>query len=148
MTFRHTKPPSRDLVRVMESLAYVWDAYVYQPTLVNPCADSEVELQLHALYDAIMSLLMKHQEWCRATELMAKNHLRPTLQRILSTAAAVQSMDDCEAARKAVNDVLDDPENPGYLPVSAEVLQVLREKRSTQLLQIRAKRKYARVYTV
>lgn len=133
---------------MVESLAYLWDAYVYQPALVNPTTDNETELQLHAVYDAIMSLLMKHQELRRATELMMKNHLRPALRTILSTPAALQSMDDCEAARKAVNDVLNDPKNPGYLPVSAEVLEVLRQKRSTQLLQIRAKRKYARVYTV
>ena len=136
---------------MIESLACLWDAYVYQPALVDqrvPSMDNEVELQLHGLYDAIMSLLMKQQEWCRSTKALIKNHLRPALERILSTPAAVHSMNDDEATRKAANEVLADPGNPGYLPISAEVLKVLREKRSTQLLQIRAKRKFTRVHTV
>lgn len=133
---------------MVELLAYLYDAYVYQPALVDSTADNEVETQLHALYDAIMSLLFKHQQWCRSTELMIKDHLRPVLQRILSTPAALHSINDDESARKAANEVLDDPANPGYLLVSAEGLKVLREKRSTHLLQIRAKRKFARVHTV
>jgi hypothetical protein len=46
---------------VIESLACLWDAYIYQPALVDqgvPSMDNEVELQLHGLYDAIMSLLI------------------------------------------------------------------------------------------
>jgi hypothetical protein len=136
---------------VIESLACLWDAYIYQPALVDqgvPSMDNEVELQLHGLYDAIMSLLMKHQEWCRSTRALIKNHLRPALEKIMSTPAAMQSMNDDEVTRQAANEILTDPGNPGYLPVSAEGLKVLREKRSTQLLQIKAKRKFARVYTV
>lgn len=134
---------------MIEALANLYDAYVYQPTLENVSNTSDgIELQLHGLYDAIMTLLMKHQQWCRSTKALIRNCLRPTLETIVSTPAAMQSLNDHEAARKVADEVLEDSANPGYLPVSAEALKALREKRSTQLLQIRAKRRFARVHTV
>lgn len=151
IVYRHTQSPSRDLVDVIEAMANVYDAYVYQPLLSSSDMakpDSGIEPHLHSLYDAIMSLLMKHQEWCRSTKQLIKNHMRPALESISSNEVTMQKKIDDEAARKGAAEILENTINPGCLPVSAEVLRVLREKRSTQLLQIRAKRKFTRVYTV
>ena len=148
---RHTKLPSQATVDVLHVLATVYDAYVYQPFLVDGSmvnTDSEAQLQLHGLYDAIMSLLTKHQQWCRSMRVLKKDHLKPALESILNTPTVVHSMIEDEAAMKAVDAVLHDPANPGYQPVSAEILRVLREKRSAQLLQTRAKRKFRREHTV
>ena len=134
---------------MIEALATLYDAYVYQPTLEDVSnTNVDIEPQLHSLYDAIMTLLMKHQQWHRSTKELIRNCLRPSLETFVSTPAAMQSLNDHEAARKVANEVLEDSANPGYLPVSAEALKVLREKRSIQLLQIRAKRRFARVHTV
>ena len=136
---------------MLEAFATVYDAYVYQPALVSQNMnniDEELQLQFHGLYDAIMSLLAKHQEWCRSMRALKKIHLKPALESILESPTALQSMIEDQEATKAVDTVLLDPANPGYQPVSAEILQVLRERRSTQLLQIRAKRKFRREHTV
>lgn len=74
--------------------------------------------------------------------------MRPALESILSTPAAMQNMLDNEVAKEVISGVLNNPANPGYLPVSGEVWKVLKEKRNTQLLEIRAKRNFARVHTV
>lgn len=134
---------------MIDALASVFDAYIYQPALEDvSLTNSDIELQLHGLYDAVMSLLLKHQHWCRSAKALINNCLRPTLETIVSTPAAMQSLYDHEAMRKVADEVLEDSANPGYLPVSVEALKVLRQKRNTQLLQIRAKSKFARVHTV
>lgn len=77
-----------------------------------------------------------------------ENHMKPALSGILSTPTVMQGLIKNDEAMAAAVAVLEDPANPGYQPVSAEALKILREKRSTQLLQIRAKRQFARVHTV
>jgi hypothetical protein len=139
------------MVDVIEAFATVYDAYVYQPTLVSRrmlSTEHDVEIQLHGLYDGIMSLLMKAQEWCRSMKALNQNHMKPVLGAILSTPAAMQGIIENDAAMAAAVAVLGDPANPGYQPGSAEALLVLRKKRSAHLLQIRARRKFARVHTV
>ena len=139
------------MVDVIEAFATVYDAYVYQPTLVSRrmlSTEYDVEIQLHGLYDGIMSLLMKTQEWCRSMKALNQNHMKPALGSILSTPGAMHGIIENEEAVAAAVAVLEDPANPGYQPVSAEVLLVLKEKRSAHLLQIRAKKKFARVHTV
>jgi hypothetical protein len=136
---------------VIEALANVYDAHVYQPALFGARmldTENELEQQLHGVYDALMSLLAKHQEWCRSARALNKNYMKPALESILSAPAAMQSIIDHTTAMKVVDAILDDSANPGYLQVTAEILRVLREKRSTQLLPVRAKRNFARVHTV
>lgn len=109
---RNLALPSKRELDVLESLVFLFDAYVYNPFVqlyTFDHFDKQTFSMINDMYDNLMRWLQNYKEWCKGMTDIQEQYMRPLVDRLSKSESAKAELADFRLRLSKAKAVLNKP---------------------------------------